>query len=368
MQEKLRKVLTATTLSVALATSGAAVVTFATAEVAVAKSDKANGGNRGGNGNGNSNASSNRGGASAAEAPGQRTSPGNSGASKAGDSRGNASRSGGTRTTGNGKLFGFLPAHVPEKSRREPVEQSVRSAPRTSVRPQPKASEDVADGNSWKTRLDDGVLDTHPRELGMWNSAKRSPQAVANMVAKYETTGDATGAGGMIGALVSAYDTYNEDKSDYFDALQASVTAGDLSADTATRIFDGTLTQDSFDLDLENFEGDIVLGDDGSITCADGADCSDADLARLQEDADALAYLSSEDGADVAQAAEDFEQASEDRAIADASVQPNFSTDDPEIQEQMLTDVKDLLDIEETETPEFVAPEGDETEPQSDDV
>lgn len=383
MQHGLRKALAATTLSVALATTGAVVVTVATADMAIAKSDKANagnGGNRGGNGGrdanrGNSGKSANAGERGPSRGQGQGAKSGGGFAASLGLGRGQ----------GGPKLFGFLPPHQSGggKSDRQNGQSVQRSAPETSARPAPRGTDIEMDesadirGNSWKTRLDDGILETHPRELGMWNSARRNPQAIANMVAKYEasceTACDATGAGGMIGALVSAYDGYNTEKSDFFDALQASVMAGDLTVDTASRLFDGSLTQESLEAEIAGFGGDIVLGEDGMVSCADGAECSDDDLERLQDDADALAFLASDEGADLAKAAEDYEMAAETRAIADASVQPNFSVGNAEVQEKMLADVKDLLDIEETQTPEFAAPEDmapgeTETEPQSDDV
>jgi hypothetical protein len=362
MQSGLRKALAATSLSLALATTGAVFVTFSTADMAVAGNHKANGGN-GGNRGGNSDRGAERGNSGKSNGAGAQN------VNRGGGNSANAGGKGLAETLGLGggagaggggnKLFGLLPRHQPSGSANKGAEQSAgRSAPQTSARPAPKSApeDDLAQyGNSWKSRVEGGMLETHPRELGMWNSARRSPQAIANMVAKYEETGEVNGAGGMIGFFVSSYSTYNEAKGSYFDALQAAVDNGDMTAEVAERLFSGDLTRDSFEDDLEGFEGDIVLGDDGMVSCADGADCALGDIQRLQADADALATIESDP--ELQQLAEDFDAASESRMEADAIVQPNFTPDDPAVQEQMLADVKDLLDVDEYETPTFVDPE-----------
>jgi hypothetical protein len=370
MTSGLAKTLAATSLSLALATAGAGLVTFSTADVAFAKSDKANSGNRGGN------SGANRGGGASEAGSDNRASRGNGGAS--GEARGNgAERSaaqggngntarGGNSGGGNGKLFGFLPAHrsdtagsgKPEVGR---TERAARSAPQASARPEPRSmsaeDEEIA-GNSWKTRLDDGVLETHPSELGMWNSARRNPRAIENMVAKYAETGDMSGAGGMIGYLVWSHQQAAESSTAYYDALQAAITDGDLSVETAERLLDGSLSQDSFDMALDELGEDVVV-EDGVISCAAEAVCDAEELAALQEDADALAFLASDEAADLRTAQEDYDAAREDVEAADALVQPNKSTDE-EVREQMLADVKDLLDIDEITAPAFVAPDIEE--------
>jgi hypothetical protein len=372
MTSGLAKTLAATSLSLALATAGAGLVTFSTADVAFAKSDKANSGNRGGN------SGANRGGGASEAGGDNRSSRGNGGASgeargngadrsaaQGGNGNGNTAR-GGNSAGGNGKLFGFLPAHrsdtagsgKPEVGR---TERAARSAPQASARPEPRSmsaeDEEIA-GNSWKTRLDDGVLETHPSELGMWNSARRNPRAIENMVAKYAETGDMSGAGGMIGYLVWSHQQAAESSTAYYDALQAAITDGDLSVETAERLLDGSLSQDSFDMALDELGEDVVF-EDGVISCAAEAVCDAEELAALQEDADALAFLASDEAADLRTAQEDYDAAREDVEAADALVQPNKSTDE-EVREQMLADVKDLLDIDEITAPAFVAPDIEE--------
>jgi hypothetical protein len=384
MTSEFARALAATSLSLALATTGAAVVTVSTADMAFAKSEKANSGNRGGNGNGN--AGSNRGGGASEAGGDNRSSRGNGGAS--GDARATGSersgargdngsggersdarggngnggeRSGARGSNGNGKIFGFLPAHRPsnaatEEAEPERTERTARSAPQASVRPAPRSDEEeeIA-GNGWKARLDDGVLDTHPSELGMWNSARRSPQAIANMVAKYAETGDASGAGGAIGYLVHSHQQAAEGSTAWYDALQAAITDGDLTVEEAERLLDGTLSQDAFDEALAEL-GDTVIFEEGVISCAEDAECDPEQLAALQADADTLAFLDSEEAADLRDAQEGYDAALADVAAAEALVQPNKSTDE-EVREQMLADVKDLLDIEDLLAPEFVAPE-----------
>jgi hypothetical protein len=385
MTSALARTLAATSLSLALATAGAGIVTLSTADVAFAKSDKANGGNRGGN------SSANRGGGASEAGSDNRSSRGNGGAS--GEARGNGaersaaqggngksnagggdrdSRSSDTRGTrggGNGKLFGFLPAHRsgdadPDETATGRPERAARSAPQASARPEPRSAdtlsaedEEIA-GNSWKTRLDDGVLLTHPSELGMWNSARRNPRAIENMVAKYAETGEMSGAGGMIGYLVWSHQQAAESSTAYFDTLQAAITDGDLTVETAERLLDGSLSQESFDAALAALGEDVVF-EDGVVSCAEGAVCDAEELADLQADADTLAFLASDEAADLRTAQEGYDAAREDAEAADALVQPNKSTDE-EVRAQMLADVKDLLDIDEIAAPEFVAPETEE--------
>lgn len=359
------KALAATSLSLALATAGAGVVTLSTADVAFAKSDKANGGNRGGN------SSANRGGGASDAGSDNRASRGNGGASGEARGNGNGNRSGNgngkgaersSAQGGNGKLFGFLPAHRPDtggqgRTTTERTERTARSAPQASARPAPRSAEDeeIA-GNGWKARLDDGVLDTHPSELGMWNSARRSPQAIANMVAKYAETGTVSGAGGAIGYLVWSHQQAADSATGYYDALQGAITNGDLTVETAERLLDGSLTQESFDAALAEL-GEDVLFEDGMISCAPGATCDDDALKALQADADTLAFLASDEAADLRMAQDGYEAAREDVEAAEALVQPNKSTGDEDVRTQMLADVKDLLDIEEIAAPEFEAPE-----------
>jgi acetone carboxylase gamma subunit len=192
----------------------------------------------------------------------------------------------------------------------------------------------------------------------MWNSARRNPRAIENMVAKYAETGDMSGAGGMIGYLVWSHQQAAESSTAYYDALQAAITDGDLSVETAERLLDGSLSQDSFDMALDVL-GDDVVFEDGVISCAAEAVCDAEELAALQEDADALAFLASDEAADLRTAQEDYDAAREDVEAADALVQPNKSTDE-EVREQMLADVKDLLDIDEITAPAFVAPDIEE--------
>jgi hypothetical protein len=382
------RALAATSLSLALATTGAAVVTVSTADTAFAKSEKANSGNRGGNGN----AGSNRGGGASEAGGDNRSSRGNGGAaaeargdngverSTARGNNGNGGErsgargdngNGGERSTarggnGNGKLFGFLPAHRPsnaaaEEVEPERVERTARSAPQASVRPAPRSDEEeeIA-GNGWKARLDDGMLDTHPSELGMWNSARRSPQAIANMVAKYAETGDASGAGGAIGFLVYAHQQAADGSTAYYDALQAAIDDGDLTVETAERLLDGSLSQEAFAAALDELGEDVDF-EGGVISCDEDAICDEEELAALQADADALAYLASEEAADLRTAQEGYDSALADVEAAEALVQPNKSTDEA-VRDQMLADVKDLLDIEDLLAPEFVAPETVEEE------
>lgn len=365
MKRTVRSALVATTLSLALATSGAVVVTLSTAGMAIAKSEKANGGggNRGGNG-GNQRAGKSGGEASQAGnrggQGGQKTS--SAGGNRSGETRGN----GGTRSgNGNGKLFGFLPAHQSDGNgqgaTRSGTRASVQGAPNATPRPTPRDEsdegyEDLARyGNSWKSRLDDGMLDTHPRELGMWNSARRSPQAIANMVAKYDATREVTGAGGAIGFLVWSHEQLEAPTTAYFDALQQAVTDEQIAVGAAERLLDGSLTDDSFQDALDALGGDVEVVD-GVVTCAEGATCDPDVLAALQEDADALAFLASDDGMALAEARDALDAADADRLAAEALVQPNFTPGDPDLQAQMLADVKDLLDIEDIDLPDFEPP------------
>jgi hypothetical protein len=205
------------------------------------------------------------------------------------------------------------------------------------------------------------MLDTHPRELGMWNSARRSPQAIANMLAKYEETGEVNGAGGAIGFLVWSHQQMEEPTTDYFNALQLAVTDEQIAIGAAERLLDGSLTEESFQDTLDAL-GDDVDFVDGVVTCAEDATCDPDVLARLQEDADALAFIASDEGKALAEARDAYDTADADRQAAEALVQPNFTPDDPNIQEQMLADVKDLLDIEDTDLPGFAPPEPDEPE------
>ncbi|MGI1661587.1 hypothetical protein ACRDNQ_05035 [Palleronia sp. KMU-117] len=377
MKRTVRSALVATTLSFALATGGAAIVTLSTAGLAIAKSDKANsgGGNRGGNGNGGNQRAGKSGGDAAQTGTrgGQGGQKGSSqGGTRSSENRGNGGGNGGGSGGGNGKLFGFLPAHQSggngHGATKSATRTSVQSAPKSAPRPTPRtddSDEDVDDlaryGNSWKSRLDDGRLDTHPRELGMWNSARRSPQAIANMVAKYDASREVTGAGGAIGFLVWSHQQMAEPTTAYFDGLQQAVTDERITVGAAERLLDGSLTEDSFQ-DAVDALGEDVEVVDGVVTCAEGAVCDPEVLAALQEDADALAFLASEDGADLAGARDAYAEADADRLAAEALVQPKFTPGDPDLQAQMLADVKDLLDIEAIETPEFVPPVPDEPE------
>lgn len=385
MRKTLSSAFAATSLSLAVATAGATIVTFSGADTAFAKSENANGGNRGGNGNGNrggenkgggERGGAERGGGKPANAQGKAAERGNAqgkaaergnggSGQKAGNGSGASNRSG-----GGGKLFGLIPRHQPQNSRGGgnggAAASAQRSAPATSARPAPRSAEDEDEriyGNSWKTRLDDGSLETHPSELGPWNSAKRSPQAVANMVEKYERTGDMSGAGGMIGYLVSSYwalDGEDGARTTYFSTLQTAVDDGALSVAAATRLFEGPpLTQEEFDALLESDDYAGIIVTDGIVSCDAGATCEDDDIALLQAELDALDFLARNDGAEG-----DYYDALEAAAEADATVVPNRSPEDDEIRQTMLEDVKDLLDIDGTDY-DFEEPEaeGGEAEP-----
>ncbi len=359
MKTGLFKTVAAGSLSLALVGASVVAIAAVTAEPAFAKSEKANGGNKGGNGASNKAGGKdkgNRGGGSAGKKAGGKTDKGgkkSSASSNRGDGKvfgGNGrkseSRTGGSG--GNGKLFGFLPAHQPKGSTKKP------DTPVKVVKPSPKPVSKPAkvdQGNSWKKRLDDGVLETHPSELGPWNSAKRSPQAVENMVRKYRETGSRTGAGGMIGYFVASYEDLNDSSETYFNALQADVTDGNISVGAAERLFAGDLTKDSFAEDLAFYEDNqdlgvmVSLGDDGVISCEGDADACASIVPQLQEDHDALAFLESDGGADTAEFGAIRSDAQATVEEANQSVRPNKSTD-LTVQEVMLYDVKDLLDVE----------------------
>jgi hypothetical protein len=351
-----------------MATTGAAVVTFSGADMAFAKSENANGGNRGGNGN----RSSERGGNGKSHAS-QGKGPNGQGAERSTAGRGNGnigkaigSVFGGTNRGGGGdRLFGFIPRHEPNGNRGSSGGPATvqRAAPQASVRPVARSAEKEDErlyGNSWKTRLDDGVLETHPRELGPWNSAKRNPQAIANMVEKYERTGEMTGAGGMIGYLVSSYwalDGVDGERTAYFSTLQTAVHDEGLPIDAARRLFESPpLSQEEFDALLysEEYAGKFEVID-GVVDCAGETDCNEDDRAFLQTELDALTFLAENEGADG-----DYYAALEAAAEADELVQPNFSPEDEAIRETMLADVKDLLDIDQDDY-EFDDPEADES-------
>jgi len=349
----------------ALALTTAPVALAATmASVGLTDAAYAKPGNGNGGGNGNAGGNSNRGGNSAAAKD------------KAQAQRGGGGRDGGGRPDagqrgGGGGLLEALGLKKRTVVVRAAPQGETRRAPKPVVtaspvpKPKPRIVDAVADtdtgevetarGKSWKTRLD-GELTTHPSELGAWNSARRSPVAIANMAEKYRMTGDASGAGGMIGALVVAYEDYGNATASFQEALDGAIAAERIDEETANRLIDGSLSEESIAATLMEFEtrtGELFVYDDATDTysCGDAGegDCSlvsAEELDALNTDAATLSMIASD--AALSDAIDAYAGADSSLEDANALVQPNRSTD-PAVQEAMLEDVLDLLDLEKQE-------------------
>jgi len=352
----------------ALALTAAPVALAATAAslgLAEAAHAKPGNGNGGGNGGGNGN----RGGNSAAAK--DKADARQGGGRDGGGGHPDAGQRGVQR--GGGGLFEALGLKKRTVVVRAAPQGETRRAPKPVVTasPVPRAKPDIADadagtgeaelaqGNSWKTRLDGG-LTTHPSELGPWNSARRSPVAIANMAEKYRMTGDASGAGGMIGALVVAYEDYASATTGFQTALDEAIAAELIDEATANRLIDGTLTEDAILTTVMEFEaetGALFVEDEatGTYSCDDsgGGDCAlvgAEDLDALNADAAALSLIESDAASD------DYSEPALSIEEANAMVQPQKSTD-PAVQEAMLADVLGLLGLEEADLSLYEVPE-----------
>ena len=225
----------------------------------------------------------------------------------------------------------------------------------------------TGNSNSWKTRID-GEITVHPSELGPWNSARRSPQAIANMVAKYEETGEVNGAGGMVGMFVSAYSGYNSALAgdplaeppipSFNDLIQMEIDEGRLDYDAVTAALasgefpteEGLLTRvdDLSGYDLP--EGVVLSYVDGMVSCEDGGSGGCGDVESEDAYADLRAEIESIEGdatllSNEALSArlEEIEGAESLLGDAQAMVVPHKT---PELQEDMLRYIEDLLDVE----------------------
>jgi hypothetical protein len=208
-------------------------------------------------------------------------------------------------------------------------------------------------GNSWKTRIEGGALSLHSNEYGAWNSARRSPVAIANMAAKVRDGKVSNGAGAMIGTLVVAYEDRNAAQ-DMVEMQMQMLVDGGVSVENAEAYLAGDLTGASIDqavMDAFGGNPDIVVAlDGGSYSCTDavegsgacgGVDLSGyndqlADLDTMDNDADLQTYLGDYDLADAA------------LDDAQGTVQPKNSTDEADAI-AMLGDIEQLLGVEEDE-------------------
>lgn len=279
MLKSVKSILVATTMSAVVLAPAATVATFAMSDAVYAKGGGGGGGSSGGGGG---SSSSSKG--------------------KSGEKGKSASSSKGGKAYGKGngllkRLFGKDKANAAKEqnaARKAARVKKVKKADvvtASAVVASPRPAGRPLKGQSWKTRLESGMLQTHPSELGMWNSAKRNPNAVANLVEKYRMTGKANGAGGMIAMVVVAYEDYNEVAGPAADALQDAVYAGTISYEDAQAIMDGSLTTGSIagavdDLNLAAAldEADAPLyvvaydSEAGTVTCTgDCPDVSDLD-------------------------------------------------------------------------------------------
>lgn len=350
-------------------TGATAVTTFVTADAAYAKGN--------GNGNGNGNRGGNRGGREDRGGRDDRGGPGDRGRG-ASEERGNSGNAG--RGGGHGGNGAQTRQAAPQDARSAPQRgnsaqapgqlRKAQSAPSSSLaptaRPMTAAAEITPEGEempgahsgNWKSRLDDGVLDTPANVLGFWNSARRSEQAIANMVEKYRETGDASGAGGKIGQLIVAYGGYNEALGGATGegGLQEAVDSGLISAADANALLDGSLAFEdvlaALGADVTSIEdaaaalSDETLGRtvsvvDGVIVC-EGVDCEaiagDIESLQMQLD-DATALTGS------------IEDLAEAQALLEAA--QGTLPDDP----MAVDEIEQLLQISLDEAPEITEPE-----------
>lgn len=345
MLMKVKKALLATTMSALVLAPAAAVMTVASADAAFAKSDKAKG------------------------------------KSKSKKERGAKSR-GSEKSAGKGKAN--APGQLKKQAAAAATGDGV-TAVSTSPRPNTR-------GKSWKTRLDSEMLQTHPSELGAWNSAKRNPNAIANLVEKYRETGEANGAGGMIAALVVAYEDYNDAAAPAISILQAAVDGMELSKDDANAILSGGINSMTISDAVSSLNGDApmveveladgttqmqpayVVAYDGTAVSCSGTMCDLVDTSVLNAQAEALSSTitveeTDADGNVISSTdyrLEDYVAMLDDemQAVADANatIVPNKSPDDAAVQEMMQDDVLDLLDlglVELSDPEPAPAPEGD---------
>jgi hypothetical protein len=157
-----------------------------------------------------------------------------------------------------------------------------------------------------------------------------------------------TGAGGMIGYLVYSYqmlDGEDGPRAAFFDTLQAAVDDDTLTIEAARRLFDAPpLAPEEFDALIAGEEYAGIGHADGVVSCDPDATCNASDIAFLQAELDALNYLAENEGA-----GGDYYGALEAAAEADGIVLPNRSPDDDDVRRTMLEEVKDLLDIDQTD-------------------
>ncbi len=357
------------------------------ADAAFAKSDNGKGnGNGGGNGGGKGNAGGNSG-----------KGGGNSASSKSASASGSTGSSSATTKNGrtvtrvvekkvrtkDGRVKTVRTIYVSKGKAAQPAART-KAAPQTASVTTETATTETATaettkqkGGGWRSRMAAGQTRVPPQELGMWNSAKRSPQAIANMAEKYRETGKITGAGGAIGALVVAYEDMNaavNGEEGLTSAVQAALDAGEITMEQAEAILSGDLPTaeqlaeqaaalgESYELPegvTLTYEGGVVGCDDGgSGGCDDvltGADYADvqAEIAEIEGAAGVL------DNEAIADAMEAVEAADTQLADAQALVQPNKT---PELAEDMLADVEELLGISLEEPNEVTAPEPAPTE------
>ncbi len=334
-------------MSVALVSVSAVFVTVATADYAYAK-----GGNGGGNGNGGGKSGDN--GKSA-----------DRGGKAGGKSSATVSRSGG----GGGLLDLFRGGKSKSQKQAKQKKQRVKQSATTqsAVVSSPKPASKPSNGNSWKTRLDDGILDTPANELRSWNSAKRSPQALMNMVEKYEATGKANGAGGMIAAFVVAHGDYADaigPMNGLTDALQTAVDDGLISYDDATALLSGDLNDASLAADLaalndilaqevaaaEDLDADATEAlevvfpsyGEGGFDC--GSFCDDPRVGDLQDQAGALDTANSYFDDLNMDAAEGEELDLAEVVDTFNSAQMTLDDQTSDMSPTMLGDIRDLLD------------------------
>jgi hypothetical protein len=342
-------------------------------DVAVAMSNNGNGqgsgnagGNRGGNGSGSGGAKSGQGGggenANRGGGPDHASSKGNSR-----DAR-NTPRNGKVRIERPTDLLKIFSGHERES---RPTRNAIRpqpvrlepSAPESSIKPVLRPGSE--NGNNWKTRLDDGQLQTPPSHLKSWNSAKRSPRALQNMVDKYEASGRAAnGAGGMIAAFVVAHDDFAraaEPVAGLTGALQDAIDAGSTSLDSAQAVLDGTLSRSSLANDVETLNSDLAqeaVPDDtgvpaeetevtydptsGVVTCT-GPACDDP---RVADATDRAAALSASDAyfAQINDGKPVDEQSDLGTLVGDLATAGDALDQVTGFDEGMLADIRDLLD------------------------
>lgn len=329
MYKVLRSTVAAASLAALALSATAVTATFMTADYAYAK---------GGNGNGNGNGGGNGGGNGKGNGGGGKS-------SKSGKSDTKSSSRSGKSGGGLLKLFN-KDKSTKTRTTRTRVTREPSKAPKSN-------------GNSWKTRLDDGMLSTPSYELGAWNSAKRSPRAIANMVEKYRETGKANGAGGMIGQLVAAYEDYNGANEDLETALQDAVNNGTLDQATAQSILDGSLSSESIEnaLVAADLLGDEMVTLDGSTVSCDDSGAGDCaaisdELDALQADVDALDVASTDPA--ISDALDGVAGVEDTLATAQSTIVPKKT---PELYETMKADIEDLLDISLTEPGTILPPE-----------